>query len=159
GLSRLYANMEVLSTLGIRPGGSCHYPLAGWSVFSDRIHRLLLRDFYGQPMSESILSPNLVEARYGDSANKSIVLEFDQPVIWDDRLVSQFYLDGTDATVTGGKVEGKNLVLRLSDATDVAQITYLKEASWKQDNLLRGANGIAALTFCKVLVSAAVNRP
>jgi hypothetical protein len=29
-------------------------------------------------------------------------------------------------------------------------LTYLDSANWNQDRLLRGENGIAALTFCEV---------
>jgi len=30
------------------------------------------------------------------------------------------------------------------------RITYLKESAWSQNDLIMGANGIAALTFCDV---------
>jgi hypothetical protein len=42
------------------------------------------------------------------------------------------------------------LTLKLGEATMATKITYLKEIDWKQDRLLKGANGIAALTFCNV---------
>jgi hypothetical protein len=42
------------------------------------------------------------------------------------------------------------LTLTLKEASSAKLITYLKETSWSQDNLLMGANSIAALTFCKV---------
>ena len=42
------------------------------------------------------------------------------------------------------------LTLKLKEATTAKDITYLKEIAWDQDTLLLGANGLAALTFCKV---------
>src|SRR6185295_17874689 len=46
-LPTLYSRMSILATLGIRPPGSCHYPLAGWSEFARLIQPLIERDFYG----------------------------------------------------------------------------------------------------------------
>jgi hypothetical protein len=45
------------------------------------------------------------------------------------------------------------LTLTLKAASTATQITYLKEVSWNQDNLLMGANGIAALTFCEIPIA------
>jgi hypothetical protein len=90
-----------------------------------------------------------------DSTRTSIELEFDQPIVWDDRLKSEFYLDGLKGKVMGGSVSGgggsgRVLTLKLGEPTMATKITYLKEIDWKQDRLLKGANGIAALTFCNV---------
>ena len=43
-LPRLYSNMDVMSTLGIKPPGPCHYPLAGWSEFVRLMQPLIERD-------------------------------------------------------------------------------------------------------------------
>jgi Domain of unknown function (DUF2341)/Concanavalin A-like lectin/glucanases superfamily/Carbohydrate esterase, sialic acid-specific acetylesterase len=40
-LPALYSNMSIMSTLGIKPPGGCHYPLAGWAEFA----RLILMPF------------------------------------------------------------------------------------------------------------------
>jgi len=85
----LYSNMDILSTLGVRPGGGCHYPLEGWSVFARRIQRLIERDFYGLEVDGPITAPNLIRANYTDATGSSIALEFDQPVVWDDLLAGQ----------------------------------------------------------------------
>ena len=70
--------------------------------------------------------------------------------VWDERLKSEFYLDGVKGRVSGGSVSGRVLTLQLVEPTEATKITYLKEIDWKQDRLLRGTNGIAALTFCNV---------
>ena len=158
-LPYLYSNMAILSTLGIQPGGSCHYPLEGWSVFARWIQRLLERDFYGLEADGPITAPNLMRAYYEDVAEGLIALEFDQPVVWDDLLVSQFYLDDAEGVVVNGAVTGNVLILTLKEPGSFERITYLKEMAWKQDNLLYGQNGRAALTFCNVPISSKLQEP
>ena len=84
------------------------------------------------------------------SAKDAIALEFDQPVVWADHLVSQFYVDGENDKIASGSVSGSVLTLKLKEPTAATKITYLTESRWSQDTLLIGANGIAALTFCNV---------
>jgi len=78
------------------------------------------------------------------------VMEFDQPVLWDDSLASQFCLDGVPGKVASGSVAGNTITLRLGTASAPHRLTYLDSQSWSQKQLLRGENGIAALTFCEV---------
>ena len=146
-LPRLYSNMSFLSTLGIRPPGPCHYPLAGWAEFARLVQPLIERDHYGVVPAASITPPNLRHASYSAGA---IALEFDQPVVWTDALAGQFYLDGEKGKVASGRVSGNVLTLTLKEASAAKKITYLKEIAWNQDTLLLGANGLAALTFCEV---------
>jgi hypothetical protein len=148
----LYSNMAILSTLGIRPGGSCHYPLEGWSFFARRVQRLLERDFYGLHVDGPITAPNLVRAYTPQTDRRSIALEFDQPVVWDEGLISQFYVDGAEGVVASGAVTGTVLTLTLKEPGAFERITYVKEMAWSQNKLLFGQNGMAALTFCDVLI-------
>jgi len=150
-LPRLYSHMDVMSTLGIEPEGGCHYPLVGWAEFARLIQPLIERDHYGRKVTESITAPNLLRAHYTE-AQGVIVLEFDQPVDWKDDLVEQFYLDGEADKVASGTLNGNVLTLKLKEASAAKKITYLKEMRWGQDKLLRGTNGIAALTFCDVAI-------
>ncbi len=71
---------------------------------------------------------------------------------WDNALASEFYLDGEKGNVNSGTVSGKVVTLNLAAASAAQRITYLDSKSWSQDNLLRGKNGIAALTFCEVAI-------
>ena len=149
-LPQLYANMSIMSTLGIRPAGGCHFPLAGWTEFARLIQPLIERDNYGKMPAASITPPNLRRVYFSGVRRDSIALEFDQPVVWMGRLAGQFYLDGEKDKVESGSVSGKVLTLKLKAASTASKITYLKEIAWNQDALLTGANGIAALTFCEV---------
>lgn len=149
-LPQLYSNMDIMSTLGIRPPGPAHFPLEGWAEFARLIQPLIERDLYGKVPTAPITPPNLKSAAYASVAKDTIVLEFDQPVVWTDVLAGQFYLDGEKDKVASGSVSGNVLTLKLKGASTAKKITYLKETSWSQNTLLNGVNGIAALTFCNV---------
>ncbi len=148
------ANLHVMSTLGIDPPGGCHYPLAGYAEIARLICPLVERDVYGVSPKGSITPPNLLGASYADEKKDRIVLEFDQPVAWDNALASQFYLDGASGAVALGSVDGTKLLLQLTSPSAATRITYLDSKSWSQKTLLRGTNGIAALTFCDVTIAA-----
>ena len=139
-----------MSTLGIKPPGGCHFPLVGWAEFARLIQPLIERDTYGKTFSESITPPNLKQAAYTSAAKDAIALEFDQPVIWMESLTRQIYLDGQNGQVVSGSVSGNLVTLKLKAPSTAQGITYLKESSWNQNDLIIGANGLAALTFCEV---------
>ena len=147
-LPYLFSNMSILSTLGVKPPGGCHYPLEGWAEFARMVQPIIERDHYGFKPTKPITAPNLRKATY--ATKDTIALEFDQPVVWADALAGQFYLDGEKDKVASGSVTGNVLTLKLKEASAAQKITYLKEVNWKQETLLIGENGIAALTFCKV---------
>jgi hypothetical protein len=149
-LPYLFSNMSILSTLGVRPPGGCHYPLEGWAEFARMVQPIIERDHYGLKPTKPITAANLRKATY--ATQDTIALEFDQPVVWADGLAGQFYLDGEKDKVASGSVTGNVLTLTLKgkEASAAQKITYLKETAWSQDTLLNGANGLAALTFCEV---------
>jgi hypothetical protein len=149
-LPTAFSRMSIMSTLGIDPPGGCHFPAGGYVEFARLICPLVERDNYGVVPKDSITPPNLKQARYANGKNDEIVLEFDQPVKWDDALVKQFYLDGETGNVASGSVSGNVLTLKLTSPAKAKTITYLDSKAWSQATLLRGANGIAALTFCEV---------
>ena len=147
-LPTLFSKMSILSTLGVRPPGGCHFPLVGWAEFARMVQPLIERDNYGKKPSGPISAPNLRSAIY--AGKDTITLTFDQPVAWDDKLASQFYLDGEKGKIASGSVAGDVLTLKLKEPSTATKITYLKEIEWNQDTLLTGTNGLAALTFCNV---------
>ena len=152
-LPTAFAKMSVMSTLGIEPPGGCHYPPAGYAEIARLIGPLVERDNYGKTFPASITAPDLQRAYYAGDKRDEIVMEFDQPVQWDNALASQFYLDGEKGQVASGSVSGKVVTLKLTAASTAHNLTYLDSKSWSQSNLLRGENGIAALTFCEVPIS------
>jgi hypothetical protein len=157
-LPRLYSNMDIISTLGVDPPGGCHFPLEGWAKFASLVQPLIERDFYGGSNSgsvtSSITSPNLKRAFFTSNAKNEIALEFDQTVVWDESLINEFYLDGAKEMIALGTLSGNVVTLKLKERSSAQKITYLKEKSWSQKRLLKGNNGLAALTFCNVPIQA-----
>jgi hypothetical protein len=149
-LSHFYSNMSLMSTLGIRPGSSCHYSAAGYQEFARLLTPLLERDLYGKVFTASVSAPNVIKTYYTTTAKSEIALEFDQPVTWKSSLTSEFYLDGVNGKVTAGAVAGNILTLTLNAPSTATKITYLDSRSWSESNILYGANAIAALTFWNV---------
>jgi hypothetical protein len=152
-LPTAFSNLSVMSTLGIDPPGTCHFPAAGYAEFARLIFPLVESDFYGTVPATSITSPNLRRAYFAGEKKDEIVLEFDQPVKWDDKLAGQFYLDGEKGQVESGAASGNSVTLKLSRASKAQKLTYLDSKAWSQTTLLRGENGIAALTFSEVPVA------
>jgi hypothetical protein len=148
-LEKLFSNMSILSTLGVEPEGGCHFPLEGWGKFAQMAQPLIERDFYNVPSEQPLTAPNLCRASFNNHRD-TIELEFDQPIQWQEQLARDFYLDGVRIKEVRGSATGKVLTLKLSEPTGATTITYLKEIDWRQDRLLKGINGLAALTFCNV---------
>ena len=157
-LPRLYSKMDIMSTLGIKPRGDCHYPLTGWAEFARLIQPLIERDIYGKVPTGPITPPDLRRAYYTTKEKDEIALEFDQSVAWHDRLRSQFFLDDKAGQVASGHASGSVIKLKLKGSSSAEKITYLKEASWDPENLMYGTNGIAALTFCDVGLASSANQ-
>lgn len=149
-LPELFSNMSIMSTLGIEPAGGCHYPPAGYAEIAKIIAPLVEQYNYGMLPEGSITPPNLKSASYVSAARDEIVLEFDQPLKWEDSLSSQFYLDGAKGKISSGKSEGNKIMLKLTNPSSAQDVTYLNGETWSQKTILRGENGIAALTFCEV---------
>ncbi len=152
-LPDLFSNLSVMSTLGIRPPGGCHFPLEGYNEFARLLQPLIERDLYGKTPAGSVTPPNLKRARFANAERNALILEFDQPVVWKSGLAGQFYLDGAKDQVDHAVVNGSTLTLKLKTLSAAKLLTYLKERAWSQDILLLGENGIAALTFCEVPIS------
>jgi hypothetical protein len=152
-LPTAFSKMSIMSTLGIEPPGGCHYPPAGYVGIAKAILPLIERDHYGRQFATSITPPNLTRAYFTSDTKDEVVMEFDQPVKWDDTLATQFYLDREAGRVASGTVAGNVVTLKLATPSNAKIITYLDSKEWSQKTLLRGENGIAALTFCEVPLS------
>ena len=149
-LPAAFSKLSIMSTLGIDPPGGCHYPPEGYAEFVRLIGPLVEQFNYGVQPTTSITPPDLKRVYYTSAKRDELVMEFDQPVKWDDALASQFYLDGTPGKVISGKANGSSVTLKLTGSSGAQDITYINGQSWSQKTLLRGENGIAALTFSEV---------
>lgn len=149
-LPSLYSNLSVMSTLGIKPPGGCHFPAAGYAEFARLMTPLVEHQIYHRPFAQPITPPNLKRAGFISDQRDELALEFDQDVIWSDTLTSQFHLDGEPKAIASGTATGNTLRLKLKNPSKSTKLTYLDSAAWNPDNLLYGKNGLAALTFCEV---------
>ncbi|MDA7873690.1 hypothetical protein N9B17_00870, partial [Rhodopirellula sp.] len=74
----------------------------------------------------------------------------------DDDVAARFYLDGVAAELAIGGGAGKIIMLKLATPSTATNLTYIKGGKWKQeDAIIRGANNIAALTFCELPIRSA----
>ena len=153
-LPQAFAQMSIMSSLGIEPEGGCHYPAEGYAQMARLIAPLVEEFNYGVRPTSSITPPNLVRARFASDTHDAVVLEFDQPVRWDHALASQFRLNGAETEYVSSSTDGagSTVTLRLASPTNARTISYIDGDRWSQKSILRGANGIAALTFCEVPV-------
>jgi hypothetical protein len=135
--------VAIMSTLGIDPPGGCHFPADGYAAMANLIYPLVEQHTYGIQPKSPISAPRLLSAVREKS---ELILTFDQPVVWADSLRSEFLIDGKRGLVQRGLSKGNTLRLSLT-APSGKEVTYLDSASWSQQRLLRGKNGIAALTF------------
>jgi hypothetical protein len=156
-LPHLFSNLSVISTLGIKPPGGCHYPADGYSQFATMMLPLVQQKIYGKTPSAILTPPNLQAARWIGIHRKTIELEFDSEVLWNEGCANQFYLGKKRLEVESGSAAGRTIRLQMKGPVEVAahttdEITYLDSSGWSQDRLLLGANGLAALTFSDVLI-------
>ena len=145
-----FSNMSIMSTLGVKPEGTCHFPPEGYAELAHLMAPVVERDNYNKVFSRSVTPANLKKVYFTNSTKDEICLMFDQGVKWSDALTSQFYLDGESGIIASGSVSGKEIRLKLTQPSVAKTITYLDSKSWSQEKLLYGENGIAALTFCNV---------
>ena len=155
-LPRLYSNMSVMSTIGIKNSfngrGLCHFDWDGYEQFATLMGPLLERDNYGLVPTAPITAPDLKKAWFTTPQQNEIALEFGQDMTFEPLNAINIYLDGTKGQVTGGSANGKVIKLQLAGPSKARTIDYLADNDWdgNPENLLRGTNGIAALTFCEV---------
>jgi len=117
-------------------------------------------DNYGLKPAKEVTAPNLTRAWFTSAAKDEIALNFGQPMMWKDVMKNEIYLDGVKAAVSVGSVSGNVITLNLGAPSDAKVIGYISGRDWdgKPTNLIYGANGIAALTFCDVPIDAKATR-
>ena len=150
-LPKQFSNMSVLSTLGIRPGGGCHYLAEGYAAMARQLVPLVNQYNYGVQPKTSITSPNIRSVSFANDKKDEIKLVFDQDVKWDEEIIERFYLDDDSAELTAAGGSGKTITLKLAGPTAAKNLSYVRGGKWRQEQaIIWGANDLAALTFCEV---------
>lgn len=138
--------LAIMSTLGIDPPGGCHYPADGYAAMANLIFPVVEHHTYGVKAKIPVGPPRLTSVKRETTNRSTLTLTFDQPVVWIDSLRSEFLIDGKRGQVLRGEAKGNKLRL-VTSVTGATSLTYLDSTTWSQQRLLRGKNGIAALTF------------
>ena len=155
-LPEQFSNMSIMSTLGIRPGGSCHYLPEGYEALARQLFPLVNRYTYGLKSKVSVTAPNIQSVEYRTASRDEIQLVFDQEVKWNKEIAGRFYLDEESEKVISVGGTGKSVKLKLAGPSTATQLTYIKGGKWRQEEaIIWGANGVAALTFCEVPITPA----
>jgi len=163
-LPRIFSNLRVMSTVGIAsPGtgrGLCHYDLEGYEQMAGLMSPLVEVDNYGLKPAKEVTAPNLNRAWFTSAAKDEIALDFGQAMMWKDLMKNEIYLDGVKAQISAGSVAGNVITLKLGTPSAAKTIGYISGRDWdgKPTNLIYGANGIAALTFCDVPIDTKATR-
>ena len=161
-LPRLYSNMRVMSTLGVASKSSgrglCHFDMDGYAQLAKLMCPLVEQDNYGLDTKKILSAPNLKRAYFTIADRNQITLEFDQPMAWKDECKAWLEFDRAAAPVNSGKVAANLINLKLlTPATTATTIGYVSGKNWdgRQDKLIYGTNGIAALAFAAVPIEPA----
>ena len=150
-LPQQFSNMSVLSTLGIRPGGGCHFLAEGYAKLARQLFPLVNQYNYGIEPKTSITPPNIRSVSYMSDGKDKIQLIFDQDLKWDEEIIERFYLDDNSAKVTAVGGSGKIITLQLSGPSMAKNLSYVRGGKWRQEQaIIWGSNDFAALTFCEV---------
>jgi len=164
-LPGLFSNLRTMSTVGAAgPHGGrgwCHFDLEGYALFAQFMTPLVEQDNYGLVPKEPVAAPNLKRVWFSSGAKDEITLDFGQPVTWNDEVKKNLYLDDAIAPVASGSASGNVITLKLTAPSTAKTITYLTGRDWdgKPTNMIFGANGIAALTFCDVAIASSLASP
>ncbi len=150
-LPRQFSNMSIMSTLGIRPGGGCHFLAEGYAAMARQLFPLVNKYNYGVNSKVTATAPNLQSVAYTSARKDEIILIFDQDVRWDDEVALRFHLDDDSAELNSIEGAGKIITLKLANPSTSKNLSYIRGGKWRQeDAIIWGSNGIAALTFCEV---------
>lgn len=145
-----FSNMSLLSTLGIRPGGGCHYLPEGYVAMARQLFPVIGKTQYGEKFSAAVTSPNIRRAIYSNDIRDEITLFFDQVVNCKDTIAKQFHFDGNQPRCVSVSSSGHTVTLKLSVSSTAQHLSYVRSGEWREsDDIIWGENKLAALTFCE----------
>lgn len=150
-LPEQFSNLSVMSTLGIRPGGGCHFPAEGYAAMARQLFPLVNQYNYGAKPKTCVTAPNIKSVSYAGARKDEIKLVFDQDVKWSEDIIGRFDLDDDSTQVAAVGGAGRVITLKLAGPSVAKSLSYVRGGKWRQeDAIIRGSNDIAALTFCEV---------
>ena len=135
-LPEQFSNMRVMSTLGIRPGGGCHFLADGYAAMAKQLFPLVNKYNYGAESTVSVTAPNIQSISYASPEKDEIILVFDQNVKWDEGITGQFYLDDLSAELTAVGGAGRIITLKLAGPSTAKNLSYVRGGKWSQEEAI-----------------------
>ena len=80
-LPKMFSGMSVISTLGVKPPGGCHFPAAGYAEFARFLHPMMQYDLYHRHVM-GFNPPNLHRAFFTSAQRDELILEFDYHLLY-----------------------------------------------------------------------------
>ena len=158
-LPEQFSNLSIMSTLGIRPGGGCHYLPEGYAAMARQLLPQVNRYNYNIKSRECVTPPNITNIAFTTDAKNVIEVTFDQNVHWTDDVSQRFYFETQDSKVADVTGTGNTITLSLSNPTTATTLSYIQGGKWRMDDaIIYGENKLAALTFCEVPIRMAGSR-
>lgn len=144
-----FPEITVMSTTGLDAHDGCHYGYEmGYRELGDRYAGLLGRDLYEESPANDVAPPNPDTAQLMEGGTQVVITmrNADSVLTFADGAQADFRIEGAAIAVTGGMVNGNEIVLTLGgDASAATGITYLGHTGagpW-----VLNENGIGLLEF------------
>ena len=166
-----FANLSVMSTVGVAGHDGCHYDRIGYYQMGDWMYRLIARDIYHSTDIVNINAPNIKKAFFPGGDRTRLTLLFDQPVLWpadyEGHSMKDFFFPGND--IIGKAVDSQttdtaqySITLFFKSPLTANTITYSPNQLYPGTNLcyegpwLLNKRGIGALTFYKFPIDSSI---
>ena len=124
-----FPNVQTMSTTGINGHDGCHFAYAdGYERLAERLFNWVSRDFYGSSVTQNIDPPNIRRAWFANTDYDTVIVELrdtNDIITFDSGAESDFDLEGSAVTVTGGVVVNNLIYLSLSaDGSAATGLSY-----------------------------------
>lgn len=153
-LPEQFSKMSLLSTLGIRPGGGCHYAPEGYVAMARQLFPVISQNHYGEKYAVPVTSPMIQRAIYSTENRDEVTLVFDQSVNCKGTLTKQFFLDGNQPECLSVRSDANTVTIKLARSSTATHLSYVRSGMWSEsDDMIWGENKLAALTFCELPIA------
>jgi|GEM_PF-1067088 len=177
----LLPNVETIATVGAREYDGVHYGVGGNQQITEELFRQIARDLYGATDTSQINSPDIRKAYYSPGRD-TLTLVFDESMrmrwpqdstiyhpptgtFYQRRMADFLYLNGEANRVSGGWASGNRVYLKLRQATEARQLTYLPSyfsdfySGFYNGVHLTNERGMRAFSFYRFPIADQLPRP
>jgi hypothetical protein len=159
-LAERHREVRLITASDLPEHDGCHYGTNGYFALGDRIFNLFSSELYGVTFVQSQTAPRLLKSFFATKSQKHLLMEFDQPVNWQNefqtyKLKDMFYFEDTSIYVDTGFAVGNIVQINLNKRCTIPEITYTPNIYYPGTSYLFngpfivGSGGQNALTFYK----------